>query len=106
MTTDLKRVVRYSGAMETQVIQNDRHGKTLFSVEDTVVLLLAGNGNEESRRLRCRPRSGNRGCCGYIRGIAVRVSRVSLPEVQTRGVLSVQNLYRRQLSNSRQRQRE
>lgn len=45
MTTDLKRVVQYSGAMETQIIQNDRHGKHLFSVEDTVVLLLAGNGN-------------------------------------------------------------
>lgn len=39
------RVVRYSGTMETQVIQNDPHGKPLFSVEDTAVLLLAENGN-------------------------------------------------------------
>lgn len=40
------RVVRYSaGITETQVIQNDQHGKPLFSVDDTAVLLLAENGN-------------------------------------------------------------
>nr|XP_022310167.1 E3 ubiquitin-protein ligase TRIM71-like [Crassostrea virginica] len=39
------RVVRYSGTTETMVIQNDRHGKPLFSVGVSNVLLLTENGN-------------------------------------------------------------
>nr|XP_022307543.1 uncharacterized protein LOC111113544 [Crassostrea virginica] len=39
------RVVRYSGTTETMVIQNDRQGKPLFSVNSTAVLLLTENGN-------------------------------------------------------------
>nr|XP_022303778.1 uncharacterized protein LOC111111228 [Crassostrea virginica]XP_022303779.1 uncharacterized protein LOC111111228 [Crassostrea virginica] len=39
------RVVRYSGTTETMVIQNDRQGKPLFSIQSTAVLLLTENGN-------------------------------------------------------------
>nr|XP_022307063.1 uncharacterized protein LOC111113256 isoform X1 [Crassostrea virginica] len=39
------RVVRYSGTIETMVIQNDRQEKPLFSVGASNVLLLTENGN-------------------------------------------------------------
>lgn len=39
------RVVRYSGSTECQVIENDKQGKPLFSVDSTTVLHLTANKN-------------------------------------------------------------
>lgn len=41
------RVVRYSGTMETLVIENDSQGNPLFSVNTQTVLHLTENGNED-----------------------------------------------------------
>lgn len=41
------RVVRYFGKIETMVIQNDKHGRPLFSVGTIAVLLLTENGNAD-----------------------------------------------------------
>ena len=41
------KIVRYSGAKEIMVIQNDAQGKPLFSVDNEMMLMLTENGNRD-----------------------------------------------------------